>query len=145
MYATVQDCIDRLGAEAVEQLADNPCPPDGEARSHTALETALADASEEIDGYVGARHELPLEPVPGLLKRACVDLGVWLRCADSLLATDIREKRAEAVRKLLRDVSKGLVSLGVADPDPPASAEDPAVSVDAAPRVMTRESLKGVV
>ena len=145
MYATVQDCIDRLGSEAVDRFADDPYPPEGTARAWTALETALADASEEIDGYVGARHELPLDPVPGVLVRACVELGAWLRCQDADLATDRMRERVSDVRKLLRDIAEGRVALGSRDPDPPAQADSPAASFDAPSRVLTRESLKGVL
>lgn len=144
MYASVQDCVDRLGQEAVDKLADDPYPEEGTARAWTALEKALADASEEIDGYVGARHELPLDPVPGVLVRACVELGTWLRSHDAALATGRMRERASDVRKLLRDVADGRVALGARDPDPPAQADSPGASFEAPERVMTRESLKGI-
>lgn len=143
-YATVQDCIDRRGGEEpLRELADDP---HADTLAWGALERALEDASDEIDAYVGARHDLPLDPVPRLLVRLCVDIGVYRRAADADQSTDERRRRYEDALGLLRDFQAGRASLGAADPDPPAEAEAPAVTVDAAgPRVMTRQSLRGML
>ena len=137
-YATVQDCIDRRGSEAVTVLQD-------ESDTDAPLKRALADASEIIDGYVGARHALPLISVPGILTAVCVDIAMDRAAADAARSTEIDRARAKEAREILRDVSRGRVSLGAADPDPPAEAESPAVSIDSAPRVMTRRSLRGIL
>lgn len=141
-YATVQDCIDRLGSEAVLLLADakGADPP-----AYEALETALVDAAAEIDAYVGARHEVPLDPVPVLAKRLSVDIAAYRRSPSAGPATKEREKRYEDAVRLLRDVADGKVSLGARDPDPPAESDGAAVSIEAAPRVMTRTGLRGIL
>ena len=143
-YATARDCIDRRGSEEpLRELADDP---HADALAWDALERALEDASDEIDAYVGARHDLPLDPVPRMLVRLCVEIGVYIRAADADQGTDERRRRYEDAVGMLRDIREGRASLGAADPDPPAEAEAPAVQVDlAAPRVMTRESLRGIL
>ena len=141
-YADVQDVVDRLGQDAVDQMADDAY---ADTKAFTLLAGALADASEEIDGYVGARHALPLDPVPGSLVRICVQIGVYLRCSSADLATDLQKDRAESARRLLRDVAKGVVSLGQGDPDPPASASEPGVQFESGAQVMDRDSLRSVL
>ena len=142
MYATVQDCIDRRGEEALRELADDPHADD---LAWSALESALEDASDEIDAYVGARHELPLDPVPRLLVRLCVEIGAYRRADTADIATEEMRKRYEDAIRLLRDIQSARASLGVRDPDPPAEASGPAVRFSGPERVMTRESLKGIL
>ena len=142
MYATAQDCIDRRGEEALRELADDP---HADPLAFDALEVALGDASDEIDAYVGARHSLPLEPVPRLLQRLCVDIGIYRRAESADQATAEQRTRYEDGIRLLRDIQSGRASLGVSDPDSPASAADPGVQFQADPRVLTRESLRGIL
>ena len=137
-YATVQDCIDRRGARAVELLRDK-------ADADGPLERALEDASAEIDGYVGARHALPLDPAPPILKALCVDIAMLRASPDAGKLTEEDQRRSEAAVRLLRDISRGTVSLGAKDPDPPAEAASPSVRIDAPDRVMTRRSLRGIL
>ena len=142
MYASVQDCIDRRGEESLRELADDP---HADALAWSALEEALDDATDEIDAYVGARHELPLEPVPRVLKRLCVEIGVYRRADAAAQSTKEMRTRFEDGIRLLKDIQSGKASLGIADPDPPARAESPAVSVESSERAMTRKGLQGVL
>lgn len=142
-YATVADCIARRGEDAVRMLADDP-HTDG-TPAYTALEAALGDASSEIDSYIAARHPLPLDPVPQLLVRLTVDIGIHLRAASEDVGTEERSRRYENAVRTLKDIAAGRASLGAADPDPPAAGEAPSVEFDATPRVMTRDSLRGLV
>lgn len=120
-YATVRDCIDRRGAEGLRELADDPNAPAAEF-AWTRLEKALDDASDEIDSYIGARHALPLDPVPRLLTRLCVEIGIGIRAAEADRGTEMRRKRYEEAIRLLKDIEAGKASLGAQDPDPPAEA-----------------------
>ena len=142
MYATVQDCIDRRGEEGLRELADDP---HADELAWSSLELALADASDEIDAYVGAQHALPLDPAPRLLVRLCVEIGVYRRAAEADVGTDKRRQRYEDALALLKNIEAGKASLGAGDPDPPAEADDPAVEFVSAPRELTRESLRGLV
>ncbi len=142
MYASVQDCIDRRGEESLRELADDP---HADTLAWSGLEAALGDASDEIDAYVGARHELPLEPAPRLLGRLCVEIGVYRRADTAARSTEEMRKRFEDAIRLLKDIQAGRASLGAADPDPPAEADSPSVSAEAAPRALTRRSLEGIV
>lgn len=141
-YATVRDCLDRQSEDSLRELADDP---QAETLAWSALERALEDATDEIDAYVGARHDLPLETVPRLLVRLCVEIGVYRRALHSDARIEENRRRYEDAVRLLDSIRSGGAGLGVADPDPPAEAESPAVSVESAPRVMTRRSLRGIL
>lgn len=138
-YATVQDCIDRRGEDKIGLLADDP---HADTFAYGALEAALKDASDEIDAYIGARHQLPLEPAPRILSRLCVEIAIYRRAASADLATEEQRQRYEDAVRLLKDIQAGKASLGVADPDAPAPAEDPVVRVAAPERVMERDDLR---
>ena len=142
MYAAAQDCIDRYGAEALRELADDP---HADALAWSRLEAGLADASDEVDAYLGARHPLPLAPVPRLVERLCVDIGIYRRSLAADTRTDEQRQRYEDAIALLRRIESGEASLGAADPDPPAEAESSSVQFASAPRVMAREDLKRVL
>ncbi len=137
-YATVRDCVERRGEEDLRPLADDP---HAETLAWDELEAALEDASDEIDAYIGARHELPLDPVPRVLQRLCVELGIYRRADSADRGTEEMRRRYEDGIRLLKDIQSGRASLGPADPDPPARSDMPAVSIEAEPRSMTREDL----
>ena len=137
MHATVQDCIDRRGENAAAVLRDT-------AGTDVRLERALADASAEIDGYVGTRHPLPLDPVPAILVTACVDIAMYRAAPGSRQSKQGRQFYEDAIR-LLRDIAAGRVSLGGGDPDPPAAASSPAIEISAPERVMDRDSLRRIL
>lgn len=139
-YASAQDCIDRHGAEPLRELADDP---HADALAWTSLELCLSDASDEIDAWLGARHELPLDPVPRIAVRLCAEIGIYRRGLAADRRTDEQRQRYEDAVALLKKVGSGEASLGAADPAPPSDAEDPegAVRIAAPRRVMTREGL----
>lgn len=138
MYASVQDCRASRGDRPVDLLRD-------ESGTDGPLERALADATALIDSYAGTRHPVPLDPVPPIVATYCIDIAMYRAAPDAALATDHDRQRYEDALRFLRDVSKGAVSLGWRDPDPPAGADGPAVSIDAPGRVMASDSLKGVL
>ena len=143
MYATESDCIDRRGEDALRPLADDR---DAGTLSWTLLRQNLKDASEEIDSYLAARHDLPLDPVPRLLVRLCIDIGIYLRAESAALLADQDTRRYDGAVRLLRDIAAGRAALGIADPDPPAPAADPGAEFAPGPaRVMARDSLGRVL
>ena len=106
-YATLQDMIDRFGERELGQIAQGVAL---EVIDADRVERALADASAEIDGYVGTRYPLPLAPVPALLTRAACDVARY-RLYDDAAPEEVR-RRYEDVARLLRHIAEGTVSLG---------------------------------
>lgn len=69
MYATEADLIERFGVNAMENLKLMHENPD------KAVQVALSDAAEEINGYIGRRYALPVQNVPSNLKRIACDIA----------------------------------------------------------------------
>lgn len=117
-YATQQNITDRHSKDTLLLIADR----DGDGIADVeVVDRAIADASAEIDTYVGKRYELPMGSPPEVLTRLCVDIVVYRLSADADMATDERRKRYDDAIGFLRLIARGEVSLGVAEAQAPAS------------------------
>lgn len=113
-YASRDALIERFGMDAVLVVADRD--QDG-AIDDAVADKALADASAEIDTYVGVLHRLPLATVPEVLSRLCCDVALYRLSADAGGYTEEKRKRYEDAVALLRRIASGEVTLGL--PTPP--------------------------
>lgn len=146
-YATVEQVIERHGAEAVLLLADRDGDGAADAgfppAASLVLERALSDAAAEIDTYLAAKYDLPLFSPPAsppeVLTRLAVDIAVYRLAAEADLATDERRRRYEDAVALLRRIGRGEASLGLASPGAPSRA----MSMSGRRR-FTRGSMAGV-
>lgn len=93
MYATEPDLIARFGAE-IEQLK-RMLP------SVTAVDDAIQDATEEINGHIGGRYSLPLPNVPSNLKRMACDIARY-RLYFQQPTEEIRQRYEDAIAFLKR-------------------------------------------
>ncbi|MGE4296940.1 MAG: gp436 family protein [Desulfovibrionaceae bacterium] len=137
MYATPQDIEDRYGRDALLTAADL----DGDGEPDAALlDSALADATAEIDVYLTAQYVLPLPVVPAVVTRLAVDIALYRVASTADRATEEQRKRYEDAVGLLTKISKGVVSLGLAPAEQPASSPG-VVTVSGPPRRFGRGSL----
>lgn len=121
-YATQQDLVDRFGEDELRQLTDR----DNSGSIDTAvLDQALADASEEIDSYVGARYRLPLSTVPQILVRWAADIARYHLYDDA--APEQVQKRYDAVRSSMRMLAEGKTTLGLDTDDQQPTTGNPSV------------------
>ena len=76
--------------------------------------TALADATAEIDAYLG-RFKRPFDEVPPILTRLCCDIARYRLSASGLagITDEIRNRYKTEVLDLLRALAKGDVQLGM--------------------------------
>ena len=135
-YATPQDLIDRFGEAEMLAIADR----DGDDAVDTAVvETALADAGDLIDSYIGRRYALPLSATPGQLVSAACDIARWK------LYTDAPHERVEAAYKAavawLKDVGAGRADLDAEGVAPTADSAGAPVYAGAS-RVFSHDTLK---
>ena len=109
-YASAQDCIDRYGEKVVLVLAGVSA---ADQLPGSSLDQALEDATEEINGYLGARYTLPLEPAPDILKRLAVDIALYRISSGAAARTEERRLRYKDATAILDRISKGVVTLGL--------------------------------
>lgn len=93
MYATESDLVDRFGAE-VEQLK-------GMLPSSSAVDDAIQDATEEINGHIGGRYPLPLPNIPSNLKRMACDIARY-RLYFQQPTEEVRKRYEDAIAFLKR-------------------------------------------
>lgn len=147
MYCTLDDLKDQIPAEDLGQLCfdgrerDYPTEADLQAAINEAIADrcgkGIEDADAEIDSYCGGRYDVPFSPVPRIIRKASVDIALYNLCARRGAVTDDRKDRYNATVKLLRDVAKGLVSLGAQAPD---EIPGTGISVVTPPRIFTQDA-----
>jgi len=142
-YATPADLALRHGADRLIELTDRDRDGIGD---DPQIAQALVDASHEIDGYLAARYKLPLPTVPPLLARIACDIALY-RLLSLRRMGDIEDARHryEDARRLLENLAKGVVALGLpADlPDPQQPQPSLAAASVGSPRVMGRNATGG--
>jgi phage gp36-like protein len=108
------------------------------------VDEAIAAADGEIDAYLGGRYSVPLSSVPEVVKKLSADIAVYnlySRVVDEIPET--RAGRYKAAIKLLENIAKGVVSLGV-DPAPSAPTDSSAETNTAADgHTFSRDKLEG--
>lgn len=114
-YLTAADFIDRFGLPELVQLTT----PDPAAADYdpAVFDRAVADADAEIDSYLAARYPLPLAAVPPVLTRIAADITRYRLWNDQ--ASDEVRTRYEDARRLLENLARGTVSLGLPAADAP--------------------------
>lgn len=94
MYATEEDLVARFGQE-IERLKlvyTNPT---------NAVQEALQDATEEINGHIGGRYSLPLPNVPSNLARMTCDIARY-RLYFQKPTDEVRQRYEDAISFLKR-------------------------------------------
>jgi phage gp36-like protein len=140
-YASASDLAAKYPATDLAQLTD----PAGQTVDTARLDTALADASDRIDGYLEGRYTLPLAKVPRALKHLCCDMAMYeLQVLRPLKDIEDARKRNEDAIRFLERVQEGKATFGLANDDTTVPPTDAAVVVAAAPqRSFDRRELHG--
>ncbi len=144
-YANTQDIIDRYGEDFLFTLADRDRDDDLDT---TAVDNALSDASGLMDSYLSTRFALPLENMPALLKRLCIDIAVYWLSEDGGGATEEKRQRYEDTIAWLKRISKGETELGLGSDskgstDDGDTASSDGVLIQSNERLFSRNKLRG--
>ena len=117
MYATRNDLVARFSEAEIASLE-----MDDSGISNTDLsDSALQDASAEVDSYIAVKYTLPLPNTPTILLRAVCDIARYRLYKDR--ATEEVRKRYEDAVSWLKLLAKGSTLMRF-DPDlTPAQAE----------------------
>ena len=140
-YATTQDAIDLYGETYVLTTVDRDGDRDPDP---AALDPGLTQASSLIDSYLGSRYTLPLPSAPAVLVQACVDIAIYKWCADHQGLTEEKRVRYDDAIKWLKDVSKGLATLGPVE-SVVVGVNETQVEYAVESRLFSRRTLKGVL
>lgn len=116
----------------------------GEVPDATVMADCISRADAEIDGYLGIRYQVPLSPVPDLVKAMSVDLAIYnLHSRRPLLTMPDTVKQNYLNRiNFLKLVVAGNATVGASAAVPPAVSYD-VEEIGSSPRVFSRDSLKG--
>lgn len=110
--------------------------------SDTRLEEALADASAEIDSYVGGLVSGLVE-LPRILSVHCRDLAMHRLYVNLGHDMTSRDKVRSSILLYLRQVQKGEASLGDDGTGQRVESTPGVAMTDGPERQMTRDSLRG--
>jgi phage gp36-like protein len=114
-YATQQNMIDRFGLIELTDLTD--LSGNGVIDANV-LGMALADANNEIDGYLSSTISLPLLTIPPRLVKLACDISRYnlygAKCSDQ-----VRNRYTDAI-SFLKQVVIGTASLGLDATNNPA-------------------------
>jgi phage gp36-like protein len=91
---------DQTGATAVD--ADN-------------IDSAISQADQVIDGYVGLQRQVPLDPVPGLIKTISANLAVYHLYRRRNQVPEIWANQYKADLAVLAKIGSGQIGFGSAD------------------------------
>lgn len=105
------------------------------------VDGAIIDSEGLVDGYLASRYTTPLSTVPNIIKAFTVDVAIYRIYGRREGAPEDVEKRYNDARQFLKDVSKGVVTLGVKVPAPENSGSQ--VDIKSDDRIFNRENLNG--
>lgn len=143
MYATVTDMIARFGETHMIRLS-RPEDRTAETVDAVKIETALADVSAVIDGYIRGRYFVPIVTPPAeIVRAACVLARYDLAQGEHMEPSDEMEKARKDVIGWLENISRELVNLDIpaAQPVGPAVGSGPRMSDRE--RIVTFDTLRG--
>lgn len=137
-YATLDDLIERAGADEIRRIADRDRDgvPDPEV-----VAAALDDAGNQIDGYVGTKYSLPLASVPAIVRTWAVAIARYVLHRNGPpdhVETDYKDAIAS-----LKDVARGLIALPVAPGEVPPAVTPGPVMGSHPEEVFTADRLRG--
>jgi phage gp36-like protein len=138
-YCTQDDLLKKIDYDTLVQLTDDHNTGGIVAAIVTE---AIADADAEIDGYCGRRHPVPFSTVPAIIKKHSVTIAIKNLYARRRGAPENRRQDYDDAIAFLKDVAKGIVTLGEDDPDG-LPAETHTVDIDGPDRIFDRDELKG--
>ncbi|MEH2138568.1 gp436 family protein [Nostoc sp.] len=111
-YATVEEFEEEVGLQETVELT-NLDDPSATTVNSDRLNKALLAASGEINSYLATRYQIPVDPVPSILKSYCIDIA-WYRLAQNN-APEAFAKRYDNAIARLKDIEKGVMQLVLDD------------------------------
>jgi len=138
-YCTQDDIISQISEEILIQLTDDDGVGEVDADRVSA---AIANADAEINSYCGMKYSVPFSTVPPMIRAASVDIAIYNLRSRRMGASDTEKERYRERIAWLKDVAKGIATLGESDPDGvPTEVQAPEISCSG--RIFSRDTMKG--
>jgi len=141
-YSTLADIQKKIINDEIIELTDDD---DTGSVDQVKIDSAIEEADEKIDSYVGKVKLVPLSPVPGIIKNISVTLAIWYLHERRGVSNDVREKAFNSALKALQMIAEGKVTLGddEATAAPETTEGGPASSTKEEDRLFTKDTLSG--
>lgn len=143
MYATIDDLIARFDAPDNPELTQLTGRTGENGPDLERLDTALMEASGEMDIAIGSRHQLPLdglgESETAHLTQRCCDIARYRLWADQ--ASEEVRRRYDDARDFLARIGDGRLRLGRTSGEAATLAR---ATITSTTRAMTRTTLGGI-
>lgn len=122
-------------------------PAERETKIGPIIDSAIADADGEIDGYLAKRYAVPVSPIPKIINKCSKDIAVYNLWARIGIDENTDQKtylnRYNSAIKFLTLVAEGKVSIGMPSDDTSTAAAS-GFSIKSNHRLFNRDSLKGM-
>lgn len=149
-YCEVQEVREMLKDDALNTIIGDIYIEDEaerEAKIQPIIESAIADAEAEIDGYISKRYPLPLSTIPRVISKFAKDIAIYNLYSRIGIDEGDKEKnylnRYRAAINFLILVAEGKVDLGLGS-DSMQSSASTGFSVSAQNRLFNRNSMRGM-
>lgn len=110
MYATEQDIVELYGQDILLRVADHN---KDNVADPQVVEMALQSADDLCNAYLSAQYDIPIDPVPGIVKKCAIDIAVYNMAHGRVQRTEEMRVRYEDALKLLEKISTGKVGIGL--------------------------------
>ncbi|GEC88598.1 MULTISPECIES: gp436 family protein [Brevibacillus] len=146
MYAVASDVESKLSPDILMRLTDD----DGTGEINWDIVTKMIqEASAEVDAFLAMRYTLPLSPVPPILSKLTLDITLYnlfsRRGIDESSADGVIVTRYNNAVRMLEKIAAG--SMEIIPPTSDTGGEAPSsshsMSYQTAPRIFSREQMKG--
>jgi phage gp36-like protein len=139
-YCTQADIELAISDDVLTQLTDDDNAGSADAE---VVAQAIATADAEIDGYCAAKYAVPFATVPAIVKALSIEISVYYLYKRRSVPEKIEKAYEKAIARL-KDISRGLLTLGV-DPPPAAStsADSAECNKTASDRIFTMDKMRG--
>jgi len=137
-YSVKSDMLEQINEDDLILLTDED---DLGTVNEDTVKRAIADADAEIDAYCGVRYDVPLSPVPAMIRKVSVDIAIFNLTSRRERVSDDRKKRYDNAIKFLQSVAAGQIWLGTLDAESPSEHQTPAFSGNT--RVFTKSGMEG--
>lgn len=139
-YATQSEFSEAFGAQLTIELT-NLEDPTATTVDATVMTRGLTRASALIDSYLSGRYALPLSTTPEVIKTLCLDIARYY-LGHNAEEKDVRQRYEDAL-KVLEQIAKGLLNLGLPPVDEPTALPQGSPKFSSPDPVFTRDSLRG--